>query len=87
LPKLQACFEDRARLAEGSKGAPVAAVQQALIDLGYYLGPMGADGIFGRYTAAAVKAFKHDQQLGFEQYSDVGPRTMGRLDELFPPVF
>jgi pyruvate/2-oxoglutarate dehydrogenase complex dihydrolipoamide acyltransferase (E2) component len=87
LPKLQACFEDRARLAEGSKGAPVAAVQQALIDLGYDLGPMGADGIFGRYTAAAVKAFKHDQQLGFEQYSDVGPRTMGRLDELFPPVF
>jgi Putative peptidoglycan binding domain len=87
LAKLQACFEDRARLAEGSRGEPVAAVQQALIDLGYDLGPMGADGIFGRYTAAAVKAFKRDQQLGFEQYSDVGPRTMSRLDELFPPVF
>lgn len=87
LAKLQACFEDRARLAEGSRGDPVAAVQQALIDLRYDLGPMGADGIFGRYTAAAVKAFKRDQQLGFEQYSDVGPRTMARLDELFPSVF
>jgi pyruvate/2-oxoglutarate dehydrogenase complex dihydrolipoamide acyltransferase (E2) component len=87
LEKLEACFENRSRLAEGSRGAPVAAVQQALIDLGYDLGPMGADGIFGRYTAAAVKAFKHDEQLGYEQYSDVGPRTMARLDELFPPIF
>lgn len=83
LPKLQACLEDTARLAEGSKGAPVVAVQQALIDLGYYLGPMEADGSFGQYTAAAVKTFKRDEQLGFEQYSDVGPRTMARLDELF----
>ncbi len=83
MPKLQACLENTARLAEGSRGEPVMAVQQALVDLGYDLGPMEADGKFGQFTAAAVKAFKRDQQLGFETYSDVGPRTMARLDEIF----
>jgi peptidoglycan hydrolase-like protein with peptidoglycan-binding domain len=82
---LEACYEDRARLDVGARGDSVEAVQQALIDLGYDLGPSGADRAYGPKTAAAVRAFKAREALGFEQYGDVGPGTMHRLDELFPP--
>jgi peptidoglycan hydrolase-like protein with peptidoglycan-binding domain len=84
-PELQACFQDRARLATGAKGAAVAAVQQALLDRGHDLGAAGADADFGSKTAVAVKDFKRKEQLGFEQFGDVGPGTMRRLDSLFPP--
>jgi hypothetical protein len=82
--KLEACFDDEARLKEGETGESVAKVQGALIDLGYDLGPAGADGIYGPKTSNAVKAFKKNEQLGWEQYGDVGPGTMRRLNELFP---
>jgi hypothetical protein len=59
------------------------AVQQALIDLGYDLGPTGADGIYGDLTWNAVKQFKAGQNLGWGWMGDVGPGTMGRLDELY----
>jgi peptidoglycan hydrolase-like protein with peptidoglycan-binding domain len=59
-------------------------VQKALVDLGFSLGPPGTDGVYGSLTASAVKAFKREQHLGFEQFGDVGPGTMHRLDELFP---
>jgi peptidoglycan hydrolase-like protein with peptidoglycan-binding domain len=64
-------------------------VQQALVDLNFDLGTSGpnhdgVDGIYGPKTAAAVRAFKREEQLGFEQFGDVGPGTMRRLDELFP---
>lgn len=59
-------------------------MQQALIDLRYDLGPVGANQVYGPKTAAAVRTFKRDQVLGFEQFGDVGPGTMGRLDVLFP---
>jgi Putative peptidoglycan binding domain len=89
-PTLQACFEDRARLREGDSGEPVRVVQQALVDLTPPLdlgrsGPAG-DGVDGRYgpkTAAAVRAFKTREGLGYTQYGDVGPGTMRRLNELF----
>jgi peptidoglycan hydrolase-like protein with peptidoglycan-binding domain len=83
-PTLEACFEDRARLTVGAESDPVKMVQQALADLGYDLGPTGVDGIYGSYTARAVRSFKADQNLGFEQSGDVGPGTMHRLDQLFP---
>jgi hypothetical protein len=82
--KLEACYDDEARLTKGDQGDSVARVQQALIDLGYDLGPTGADGIYGDLTWNAVKKFKADQSLGWESMGDVGPGTMGRLDELFP---
>ncbi len=86
--RLQACFADRARLTMGAQDSvddhSVSAVQQALIDLGYHLGPSGADGIYGNLTWNAVKAFKQDQTLGWESMGDVGPGTMRRLDTLFP---
>ncbi len=81
---LEACHQDRARLAQGATGEPVRKVQQALVDLGFDLGPKGADSSFGPRTAAAVRAFKAREALGFEQFGDVGPGTMSRLDQLFP---
>lgn len=83
--KLQACAADRDRLRTGDRGESVVRVQQALTDLGYRVG--GVDGKYGPLTAAAVRAFKADNRLGFEQFGDVGPGTMGRLDLLFaePP--
>ena len=59
-------------------------IQQALLALGFDVGSFGADGVYGKDTAAAVRAFKTDQKLGFEQFGDVGPGTMARLDELCP---
>jgi hypothetical protein len=86
-PLLEACYEDRARLTIGARDSedfqPVGKVQQALIDLGYDLGPTGADGLYGHLTWNAVKAFKRDHALGWETMGDVGPGTMHRLDALF----
>jgi peptidoglycan hydrolase-like protein with peptidoglycan-binding domain len=81
---LEACLNDRARLAQGDVSRSTAKVQQALIDLGHDLGPTGADTVYGAKTAAAVRDFKAKENLGFTQFGDVGPGTMGRLDELFP---
>jgi len=83
VPILEACFDNQARLREGDGGDPVIRVQQALVDLGADLGPTGADGTYGPKTAAAVRKFKADENLGSEQFGDVGPGTIGRLDELF----
>ena len=83
---LEACHQNRARLGQGAKDAPVRKVQQALIDLGFDLGPTGADADYGAKTAAAVRAFKARERLGSEQFGDVGPGTMSRLDQLFPGV-
>ena len=81
---LEACLNDRARLAQGDVSRSTAKIQQALIDLGHDLGPTGADMVYGAKTAAAVRDFKAKENLGFTQFGDVGPGTMTRLDELFP---
>ena len=83
-PILEACFHDKARLMRGAKGSSVKKVQQALVDLGFDLGSTGADGRYGNRTTDAVRQFKKEQQLGFEQIGDVGPGTMARLNDLFP---
>lgn len=82
--RLEACFDDEARLTLGAVSPAVAKVQQGLIDLSYDLGPSGADGKYGQQTWNAVKTFKRTEKLGFTEMGDVGPGTMGRLDELFP---
>ena len=69
-------------------------IQQAFVDVvaltgnRYELGASGpaangVDGVFGSLTSAAVRKFKADENLGSTAFGDVGPRTMGRLDELF----
>jgi peptidoglycan hydrolase-like protein with peptidoglycan-binding domain len=81
---LEAVYEDRLRLHAGSPKAAVKKVQQALLDIGGYdLGPTGVDGIYGNYTATAVKLFKHNEHLGSEELGDVGPATINRLDDIF----
>ncbi len=51
--------------------------QQALIDLGYDLGPAGADGIAGFATRAAVEAFQGNHGLVVDGV--VGPMTLAAL--------
>jgi peptidoglycan hydrolase-like protein with peptidoglycan-binding domain len=88
--KLAQCFQDQARLGphDPDKDA-VTKVQQALVDVEaithqhYDLGPTGVDGKYGSHTALAVRKFKKDRGLGFDQFPDVGPGTMAELDRLF----
>lgn len=70
-------------------GRHVRKVQQALLDLGYSVGPRGADSQYGPDTAAAVSAFKTHLNI---QPNDgiVGKLTMEALDAKFqdePPPF
>jgi peptidoglycan hydrolase-like protein with peptidoglycan-binding domain len=55
----------------------VEAVQQALVDAGYDIGPTGVDGKFGRNTRAAV--IKYQKDNGIKQTGNVGPITGGKL--------
>jgi len=52
-------------------------IQQALIDAGYNLGPSGADGVRGRMTIAAIKAFQRKNRLFPDAI--VGPKTQAKL--------
>lgn len=47
----------------GARGGAVAALQQGLLRLGFPLPCFGADGVFGRETMAAVRAFQHARNL------------------------
>jgi peptidoglycan hydrolase-like protein with peptidoglycan-binding domain len=99
-PLLEDCFEDKARMGVGARDSgehqPVSKLQQALLDwatprrfaleLGT-TGPAGngVDGVYGSRTAFAVRIFKTEEDLGSTEFGDVGPGTMHRLNELFPP--
>jgi peptidoglycan hydrolase-like protein with peptidoglycan-binding domain len=83
--KLEACLNDEERLPPPSRGATVTKVQNGLLDDGGNLGKDGADGVYGPATGQAVMAFKAKHHLGFEQFPDVGPGTMAKLDELCAP--
>jgi hypothetical protein len=64
---------------KGSTGPAVVECQDDLIQLGYDVGPTGADGKFGAKTEAAVKAFQGAH--GLKQDGVVGPATWAALDE------
>ena len=53
-------------LKKGMQGEDVKAMQEMLIQLGYDLGPKGADGIFGDKTQGAVKAFQYANGIQFD---------------------
>jgi len=80
--KLEACLNDEDRLGPGERVPTVAKVQNGLLKDGADLGEDGADGVYGAATGQAVMAFKSKYHLGFEQFPDVGPGTMAKLDEL-----
>ena len=52
-------------------------LQQKLIDLDYDLGPMGADGIYGRRTREAIRAYQQANNLTVD--GDAGPETIGHI--------
>jgi peptidoglycan hydrolase-like protein with peptidoglycan-binding domain len=59
----------------GSRGVEVARLQQLLLDHGY--DPKGVDGIFGKNTDAAVRAFQKAKKLTVDGI--VGPQTWTAL--------
>ncbi|MDQ2632142.1 MAG: N-acetylmuramidase domain-containing protein [Pseudomonadota bacterium] len=68
-----------ALLAEGSAGGAVRDLQQSLSALGY---PLVVDGIFGKDTEVAVRAFQRDHRLGADGIA--GPRTQAAIGEALP---
>ncbi|WP_402461953.1 L,D-transpeptidase family protein [Isoptericola aurantiacus] len=65
----------------GASGAEVRAVQQRLVDLGYYL--PSVDGSFGPMTQQAVWAFQ--KAAGLYRDAVVGPKTQDALDRGVTP--
>jgi peptidoglycan hydrolase-like protein with peptidoglycan-binding domain len=66
-------------LAEGSIGEAVRDLQQNLSALGY---PLATDGIFGKDTEAAVRAFQRDHGLGADGIA--GPKTLAAIGRALP---
>jgi uncharacterized protein (TIGR02594 family) len=54
-------------------------VQSRLIELGYNLGPAGADGYPGRFTTAAVAQFQKDKGLVIQFPGTIGTKTLSAL--------
>lgn len=79
---LEKVLNDQGRLKPGDSGGSVQKVQEALIRDDVPLPKFGADAQYGSETSTAVKSFKTKHQLGSTQFGDVGPGTMGKLDEL-----
>ena len=63
-------------LKQGSKGTEVKNLQSQLISLGYLTGK--ADGVYGRLTTAAIKAFQKDNKLTADGIA--GKKTLAKLN-------
>ena len=59
----------------------VKVMQTKLEQIGYDVGPPGADGKYGPWTAAAVQAFKKDYQLG-SNANNFSSQDMMKLDRV-----
>lgn len=64
-------------LRKGSKGSEVTRLQNALKSMGYY--KIAVDGIYGKGTVAAVKAFQSAKSLTVDGVA--GPKTLTKLYE------
>jgi peptidoglycan hydrolase-like protein with peptidoglycan-binding domain len=78
---LEACLDGERILQQGSSGAAVSLIQQALIDAGFPLPNYGVDGIFGSETRTALQDFQRASSLVVD--GKLGPGTMSALDALF----
>jgi putative chitinase len=67
-------------LSNGDRGSDVTLLQESLSALGY--NPGAADGIFGRGTESAVRAFQRDQGIGVDGIVGRGETWPGLLDSL-----
>ena len=69
----------------GDKGPYVKLCQEDLIKLDYNVGKTGADGIFGKNTEAAVKAFQRDHKdldgMPLKVDGIVGQKSWGAIDD------
>ncbi len=81
-PRIVAASNNSPTMRSGERGDPVKVIQQALVDLGYAMPrsttPGGLDGIFGQETAARVRTFQADNNLGADGI--VGRNTVTALD-------
>lgn len=76
--------EIKDNLEKGSKGDQVKTAQQALKNLGYDLGKFGEkldgiDGVFGKVTESAVRAFQKSK--GLTETGILGPETLKALED------
>jgi hypothetical protein len=78
LPAIVPIAEGKGSLEKGERGDAVKALQAGLIALGLTV-PGGADGVFGKGTAAAVKRFQNDHGLGVDGVA--GKATVRALDK------
>ena len=62
-------------LQKDDSGAPVVAMQRALIAAGFFCGPLGADGDFGNATESAVKTFQREHGLPVTGVGDEATRA------------
>jgi peptidoglycan hydrolase-like protein with peptidoglycan-binding domain len=71
------------KLGNGSIGPAVQKVQQALLDMAFFI-PGGADGRYGLNTAQGVKNFQ--SMAGLPQTGEVDAETLKALDKYAPPA-
>lgn len=73
----------QATLGPGATGPTVQKVQQALLDMAFYI-PGGADGKFGGNSAQGVKNFQ--SMAGLPQTGTIDAETLKALDKYAPPA-
>jgi peptidoglycan hydrolase-like protein with peptidoglycan-binding domain len=82
--QLQNASRNAPPLKKGAAGAGVAALQDALVDLGFdlrrSLAQRKPDGIYGDETEAAVRAFQ--KKFGLASDGEAGTRTLAKIDDL-----
>lgn len=75
LDDLQEALNSKIQYGAGAAGDPVAAIQAALLQVGFNC--QGIDGIYGQHTKAAVIAFQTAYSIG--QTGIVGEQTLTKL--------
>ncbi|MDD4080959.1 MAG: peptidoglycan-binding domain-containing protein [Eubacteriales bacterium] len=74
-------FPDPSELRQGSRGQAVRKLQERLMALGYHLKRYGADGVFGRETAGALRAFQHVAGLPPTGIGDAGTLALLQISK------